>query len=143
VERQAGSIVVTSSINGLEAGDHYTHYSSAKHGVIGLMKNMALELAPHGVRCNAICPGATDTAMATSQEAYDMFAGHAGGTREEMLEAGYHFNALKGTTWLDPQYMADAALFLNSDLAVAITGVTVPVDGGHLILPGYNHAPVK
>lgn len=143
VERGSGSIVVTASINGLEAGDHYTHYSSAKHAVIGLMKNLALELASFGVRCNAICPGATDTGMAQSQDAFDMFAGHPGGTREEMLEAGYHFNALKGQGWLDPQRMADAALFLNSELASAITGVALPVDAGHLLLPGFNHAPAR
>ncbi|MFD8098509.1 SDR family mycofactocin-dependent oxidoreductase, partial [Nocardia fluminea] len=39
--------------------------------------------------------------------------------------------------------IADAALFLNSDLASAVTGVTIPVDAGHLILPGFNHAPTK
>ena len=38
--------------------------------------------------------------------------------------------------------IANAALYLNSDLAAAVTGVTLPVDAGHLVLPGYNHAPV-
>ena len=57
IERGSGSIVVTSSINGLEPGSGYSHYISAKFAVIGLMKCVALELAPHGVRCNAICPG--------------------------------------------------------------------------------------
>ena len=142
-ERRSGSIVVTGSINGLEPGDHYTHYSTSKHGVLGLMKNMALELSPYGVRCNAICPGATDTPLANHQQAYDMFAGHEGGTVEEWSEGGYRYNALAGRSWLDPQTMADAALFLNSDLASAITGATVPVDAGHLLLPGFNHAPVR
>ncbi|MHB8695352.1 MAG: mycofactocin-coupled SDR family oxidoreductase [Solirubrobacteraceae bacterium] len=140
-EARSGSVVVTGSINGLEPGDHYTHYSTSKHGVVGLMKNMALELAPYGVRCNAICPGATDTPLANNQQAWDMFAGHSGGTPAEWIEGGYHYNALRGLSWLDPQTMADAALFLNSDLAYAITGIVLPVDAGHLLLTGHNHQP--
>ena len=79
IERQAGSIVITSSTNGLEAGLNYAHYVAAKHGVIGLMKNIALELAPYGIRCNAISPGAIKTPMTSHQGALDMFAGHPSG----------------------------------------------------------------
>lgn len=61
IERKTGAIVMTSSVNGLEPGMNYAHYVTAKHGVIGLMRNVALELAPHGIRCNAISPGAIDT----------------------------------------------------------------------------------
>lgn len=86
IERQTGSIVVVSSANGLESGLNYAHYVSAKHGVIGLMKNIALELAPHGIRCNAICPGAIDTPMIDNQSAYDLFAGASGGTRAHLVE---------------------------------------------------------
>src|ERR1700678_1247437 len=80
IERQTGSIVITSSTNGLEPGLNYAHYVAAKHGVIGLMKNIALELAPYGVRCNAICPGAVLTPMTNHQDSWDMIAGHEGGT---------------------------------------------------------------
>jgi SDR family mycofactocin-dependent oxidoreductase len=142
IERQTGSIVITSSANGLEPGMNYAHYCASKHGVIGLMKNIALELAPHGIRCNAICPGAIDTPMVHQQATYDMFAGHSDGTREEMLAAGFHFSALKGTGFLDPQRLADAALYLNSALASAVTGVTLPVDAGHMLLTGINPMPV-
>jgi SDR family mycofactocin-dependent oxidoreductase len=142
IERESGSIVITSSANGLEPGDRYAHYCSAKHGVIGLMKNVALELAPYGIRCNAICPGAIGTPMTDHQDVYDMFAGHEGGTREEMLAGGYGFHALKGMSFMDPQVIADAALYLNSGLASAVTGVALPVDAGHMILTGVNAAPV-
>jgi SDR family mycofactocin-dependent oxidoreductase len=143
IERQAGSIVITSSTNGIEPGLNYAHYVAAKHGVIGLMKNIALELAPYGIRCNSINPGAIRTPMTDHQGAWDMFAGHPGGTEEDLIEGGYHFTALKGTSFMDPQVIADTALYLNSDLAAKVTGVTIPVDAGHLILTGINATPVK
>jgi len=143
IEQQSGSMVLVASINGLESGPTYAHYAASKHGVIGLMKSLAIELAQHGVRCNALCPGPTRTPMTDHQDAWDLFAGHPGGTEQDMLDAGYHFMALKGVNWLKPQQQADAALFLNSDLASGITGVALPVDAGHLVLPGANPAPVK
>jgi SDR family mycofactocin-dependent oxidoreductase len=143
IERQTGSIVITSSINGLEPGPNYAHYVAAKHAVVGLMKNIALELAPHGIRCNSVHPGAIKTPMTDHQGAWDMFAGHEGGTEADMIEGGYSFHALKGTTFMSPQVIADTVLYLNSDLAAKVTGVTIPVDAGHMILPGINTAPVK
>ena len=138
IERRAGSIVLIASVNALEAGQYTAHYVAAKHGVIGLMRNIALELAPYGIRCNAISPGAIKTPMTSHQGALDMFAGHPGGTDEDMTEAGHHYTLLKGASFLDPQVIADSALYLNSDLAATVTGVTIPVDAGHMILSGYN-----
>ena len=138
IERRAGSIVIIASVNALEAGQYTAHYVAAKHGLIGLMRNIALELAPYGVRCNAISPGAIKTPMTSHQGALDMFAGHPGGTEEDMAEAGHHYTLLKGASFLDPQAVADTALYLNSDLAATVTGVTIPVDAGHLTLSGYN-----
>jgi SDR family mycofactocin-dependent oxidoreductase len=143
IERQKGSIVITSSVNGLEPGMNFAHYVSAKHGVIGLMKNIALELASHGIRCNCISPGAIKTPMVDHQQAWNIFAGHEGGTEADMLEGGYHYHALKGATFMSPQVIADTALYLNSDLAASVTGVTIPVDAGHLLLAGMNLTPRK
>ncbi len=72
-----------------------------------------------------------------------MLAGHPGGTEADMIEGGYHYGVLRGTAFLPPEVIANAALYLNSDLAAAVTGVTLPVDAGHLVLPGSNHAPVR
>ena len=143
IARGSGSIVVTASVDAVESGGSYAHYIASKHGVLGLMKAAALELAPHGVRCNAIAPGAVDTKMLDNQPGYDLIAGHPGGTRADLLEGGYHYGALRGTTLLDPQHIADAALFLHSHLASKITGVMLPVDAGHMLITGYNHAPVR
>jgi SDR family mycofactocin-dependent oxidoreductase len=145
MERGAGSIVMTSSINGLEPGANYVHYCAAKFGVVGVMKTLALEYARHGIRVNAVHPGAILTPMTSWQGAWDMMSGKPAGqgTEADMLEAGYSFHALKGAGFLSPQRIADAALWLNSELASAVTGISVPVDAGHLLQPGYNPDPVK
>ena len=145
MERGGGSIVMTSSINGLEPGANYVHYCAAKFGVVGVMKTLALEYARHGIRVNAVHPGAILTPMTSWQGAWDMMSGKPAGqgTEADLLEAGYSFHALKGAGFLSPQRIADAALWLNSELASAVTGISVPVDAGHLLQPGYNPDPVK
>ncbi len=143
IERRSGSIVITSSVNGLEAGALFAHYTAAKHGVVGLMKTMALELAPYGVRCNAVHPGAVNTPMTDNQKAWDMYAGHPGGTKDDLIAAGYHYGALRGSTFMDPVTIANAGVFLNSELASNVTGISLPVDSGHLLIPGVNADPVR
>ncbi|MFE7420356.1 mycofactocin-coupled SDR family oxidoreductase [Rhodococcus sp. NPDC057529] len=143
IERGQGSIVVTASVAGFEPGFNATHYSTAKHGVVGLVRNLAYELAPHGVRCNAVAPGVIDTPMINSQVSVDILVGRPGGTTADLVAAGSHYHALKGATALPPQAVADAVLWLNSDMAASVTGVTVPVDAGHMTLPGFNHAPTS
>lgn len=141
MERKTGSIVITSSINGLEPAMNYAHYTTAKHGLIGLMRSIALELAPYGIRANTVNPGAIRTGMTDNQVMWDMLGGHEGTTQEEAFANAGHFHALKGAGILPPEVIANAALFLNSDLASAITGVVLPVDAGHMILPGFNMFP--
>jgi SDR family mycofactocin-dependent oxidoreductase len=143
IERKAGSIVLISSVNGVEPGDETASYVAAKHGVLGLMKNFALELAPYGIRCNAICPGVTDTPMIDNGWMRDRVAGHEKATRDELVGGVFHSHALRGRSLLPAQAVANAALYLNSGLASEVTGATLPVDAGHLILNGFNHAPFK
>jgi SDR family mycofactocin-dependent oxidoreductase len=140
IERQQGAICMTSSINAIETGPGYTHYNVAKAGVLMLMKNVALELGGYNIRCNCICPGATNTRIANWQGLYDYFLGQ-GATGDDLMEASRNWTALKGRKMLDPQSQSNAVLFLVSDEARDITGVALPVDAGHLILPGFNHAP--
>jgi SDR family mycofactocin-dependent oxidoreductase len=135
---RGGSIITISSVNGIEPLDEYAHYVSAKHGVIGLMRTVAIEGGPHGIRCNAICPGFVRSGMTTYQSQLDRFAGHPGGTLEDAYLAGERFHPLRDIRALDPQHIADAALWLASPGSEAVNGVSLAVDGGHVLVPGYK-----
>lgn len=139
VERRRGSVIITASVNGVEAQAGSAHYTAAKHGALGLMKAAALEFAPYGVRVNAILPGFVDTAMTDWQGAWDMTSGHEGGTRAEHEVAARHWHAFGGL--IDAAEISGAVVFLASDEASRITGVEMPVDSGHLVLSTFNPAP--
>jgi enoyl-[acyl-carrier-protein] reductase (NADH) len=76
------------------------------------------------------------------QEALDMYAGHPGGTLDNLVAAGRSYGILRGSTFMQPDTIANAALFLNSELASHVTGISVPVESGHLLIPGINTEPV-
>ena len=140
--RESGAIVMIASVGALEPGPRFPHYCAAKAGLLSLMRNVALELGPHKVRCNAVCPGAIDTEMNRWQGALDYIAGHPDGTLEErQVNVQQHYNALRGRSLLSPESTSRAVLWLCSDRAADVTGVVIPVDAGHLILPGSNPAP--
>lgn len=141
--RRSGSIVLTSSTNGFEAGPGFAHYTAAKHGVLGLMKTAAVELGPYNIRCNAVCPGFVDSKMNDWQGAWDMMKGGPGGTHEDRGSAAYNWPALAGRSMIDPSAISAAVAWLASDAAAEITGVALPIDAGHLVLPGFNHNPVR
>jgi SDR family mycofactocin-dependent oxidoreductase len=136
---RSGSIVLASSVNGVEASPGSAHYAAAKHGVLGLMKSAAVELAPYKVRVNAILPGFVDTPMTDWQGCYDMTSGHEGGTRAEHAQNSRHWNAIGGL--IEASEISGAVVFLASDDARRITGIALPVDAGHLVLPGFNNSP--
>lgn len=141
MERRTGSIVLTSSVNGFEGNPGAAHYAATKHAVLGLMRSAALELGPHGVRVNAVCPGLIDTPMTNWPGIYDKMAGRPGGDRTDYEASARHFGVLAGQGALPPEVVAHAAAYLASEEAAAITGQTVVVDSGHLALAGYNPAP--
>lgn len=120
-ERKSGSIVNMSSVSAQRGGGIFggPHYSAAKAGVLGLTKAMARELAPDGVRSNAICPGFIDT---------DITAGKLTNEMHAQVLAGIPMGRA-GTA----QEVAGCCLFLASDLSAYVTGSEVDVNGGSLI----------
>ncbi|HEX4396258.1 MAG TPA: mycofactocin-coupled SDR family oxidoreductase, partial [Trebonia sp.] len=76
VERgQGGSIILTSSVAGLSAFPSLAHYTAAKHGVTGLMRTLAVELAPHRIRVNSVHPTTVDTPMVANEASWSLFMG--------------------------------------------------------------------
>ncbi len=130
---RGGSLVLTSSAAGLIAFPNVAHYVAAKHGVLGLMKTLALELAPDMIRVNALCPTQVDTPMIMNETTYKLFdpaAEHP--TRESFAPVSQSLNALP-VPWVEAVDISNALLFLVSDEARYITGVALPVDAGAVI----------
>jgi len=128
--RRGGSIVLTSSTAGLKAIPHMAHYVAAKHGVVGLMRTLALELAPHSIRVNSVHPTGVDTPMVQNDASIRLFLPDVEDpTAEQYAEVMGTLNALP-IPWVEPRDISNAVLFLASDEARYITGVTLPVDAG-------------
>jgi NAD(P)-dependent dehydrogenase (short-subunit alcohol dehydrogenase family) len=105
-------------------------YVAAKHGVIGLMRILSAELAPHWIRVNAVCPGTVDTPMVMNDSLLSLFCGkETGGTREEAAFAAESL-ALLPKPWVEARDLANAVLWLASDDARYVTGAAIPVDLG-------------
>lgn len=135
---RGGSIVITSSGAGAQGIPNLANYVAAKHGGVGLMRTLALELAPNNIRVNAILPGMIDTPMLHNQPLYDLFMpelAESNRTREEFASRSQAFGLLPEVPWLEAVDVSNALLWLASDEARYVTGVTLPVDAGNLIKP--------
>jgi SDR family mycofactocin-dependent oxidoreductase len=130
IDRDAGSMILTSSIAGLRGLVGVAHYTAAKHGIVGLMRSLAKELAPHSIRVNTVHPTNVDTPMIQNDHVRGAFRPdleHV--SREQFAEAACAMNMLS-IPWVDAVDVANASLFLASDEARYITAVTLPVDAG-------------
>jgi (+)-trans-carveol dehydrogenase len=130
---RGGSFVLTSSVAGLKAYQNIAHYVAAKHGVVGLMRTLANELAPHMIRVNSVHPTQVDTPMIMNDAMFRLFLPEAERpTREEFAQASQETNALP-IPWVESIDVSNAVLFLASDEARYITGATLPIDAGCLV----------
>lgn len=130
---RGGSIVITSSAAGLMAAENIAHYASAKHGLVGLMRTLALELAPHSIRVNSLHPGSVNTDMIHNESTFHLFRPDLENpTFEDMAEVLLALNALP-VKWIESIDVSNALLFLASDEARYITGITLPIDAGCVI----------
>ncbi len=132
--RRSGKIICIASTAGEKGMANLAHYVAAKHGVIGLVKTLAIELAPYNINVNAVCPTSVDTAMCRNQALYDVFAGGPGpqATYEHMLTLMNALNLFTDRNLLEPEAVSAAVMWLASDEARHITGSALPVDAGYL-----------
>ena len=130
---RGGSIVITSSDAGLKGFPNLAHYVSAKHGVVGLMRTLALELAPHMIRVNSLHPTTVNTDMIQNPATYRLFCPDLENpTADDMAGPSRDLNALP-IPWVEPADISNAVLWLASDESRYVTGIMLPVDAGSLI----------
>jgi NAD(P)-dependent dehydrogenase (short-subunit alcohol dehydrogenase family) len=123
--QKSGAIILTSSTAGIYGYPNRAAYSAAKWAMIGLMKTLAMELGPFGIRANAICPGAVEGPR--MEGVLEREAAAKGMTRDQVFE-GY----AKGTSmrsFVTAQDIANMAVFLGGDAARLVSGQVIAVDG--------------
>ncbi len=126
LERRRGRIITIASVNGKIGSLHGAAYAASKHGVLGLTRTLAQEVAGQGIAVNAICPGPVHTVMNDRRIAYDA---RRRGVAVKDLEAGLTPLGRR----LEPEEIAPLAVYLASDAAAAVIGQAINIDGGVLM----------
>lgn len=126
MKRQGSGVIINnSSVMGLRGGNRLSHYVASKHGLTGLTKAWAIELAPHGIRVVSIHPTGVNTPM------NDGLAALEGATAIEIAERSAG-NLLPGVPWIEASDVAELVLYLASDRARYATGAQFTLDAGLL-----------
>jgi (+)-trans-carveol dehydrogenase len=130
---RGGSIVLTSSVGGMRALPNMSHYVSAKHGVVGLMRSLAVELGQHGIRVNSVHPTNVNTPMFMNEGTYRLFRPDVANPGPDDVAPVAQMMHVLPIGWVEPEDISNAIVFLSSDEGRYITGVTLPVDAGALL----------
>ena len=129
LKRQGGSIINMSSRMGLKGYPMRSPYTASKFAVIGITQSVAFEVGVHGIRVNALCPGAVNGEL--MERVIAARVEKEGRPAEDIIKENYtDVAALR--KWVEPEEVAQAALFLASDAASAITGESILVDCGRM-----------
>ncbi len=127
-----GSIIITSSTSGLVGMPNIGHYVASKHGAVGLMKSLALELAAEKIRVNTVNPTNVRTDMLVNDAVVDLFAADVPPAERtnEVMDERYGANQAMPIPWVECIDISNAVLWLASDEARFVTGTTIAVDAG-------------
>ena len=128
-----GSVIIISSLAGFKGLANVAAYTATKHGVVGLMKVLANELGPHGIRVNTIHPNSIDTKMVKNSNTYKLFRPDLDDPQAEDAEPAFAGVSPMGKAWIEPIHVSNAVAWLASDQSYYVTGGQIPVDGGAAI----------
>jgi SDR family mycofactocin-dependent oxidoreductase len=127
---QGGSMILTSSTAGLKGTPNLAHYTAAKHAVVGLMRTLALELAPHSIRVNTVHPSSVATPMILNEALFRLFLPDVAHPTQEQAAVVFQSTHALPVPWMEPRDISNAVLFLASDEARYVTGTELKVDAG-------------
>lgn len=128
--RRGGNVVITSSTGGSRGIPNSAHYVAAKHGVVGLMRDMANEVARYNIRVNTVHPTGVNTTLIQNDAVYRLFRPELDHpTREDLVPFMLKQNLLR-TPWIEPVDISNAIVWLVSDEARYVTGETLHIDAG-------------
>jgi (+)-trans-carveol dehydrogenase len=134
VERQeGGAIVITSSIAGLKGFYGTPAYNASKHGVVGLMRSLALELAPNRIRVNSVHPTSVYTPMIVNDVFPQLVRGDKPDPDMDDVAEFLRKQQAMDVPWIEVDDVTNAVMWLCSDEARYVTGVTLPIDAGTLV----------
>ena len=128
VERHYGRIVNIASVAGLQGVARLGAYAAAKHGVVGFSRTLAIECGEFGITCNVICPGPTRAGWSISPTGIGKIAERVGLDVDSFNERAVQGGAIK--RMVEPEEVAELAVYFGSDLSGATTGQSVSVCGG-------------
>ena len=130
IERGRGRIINMASSAGKWGSRHQSAYNASKHAVVGITRCLGLEMAPHNILCNAICPWVVETDLADSfMREHAAAAGLDQATFEQNIK-----NTVPLKRWIKPEEVANLAVFLGSDESSYINGQSWSVDGGYTMI---------
>jgi SDR family mycofactocin-dependent oxidoreductase len=132
IER-GGSVILISSTGGLKGTPHAGPYSATKHGVVGLMRSMALELGQYRIRVNTVHPTGVATDMIHNQTAFKLFLPDVAEPTLEQAAAAFQATNVLPVPWVEPVDVSHAVLYLASDEARYVTGTELKVDAGYTL----------
>jgi SDR family mycofactocin-dependent oxidoreductase len=133
IDQQGGSMILISSTGGLKGTPHAGPYSATKHGVVGLMRSMAMELGQHNIRVNSVHPTGVGTDMILNRTAFKLFLPDVDEPTQEQAAVAFQSTNVLPIPWVEPVDVSNAVLFLASDEARYITGTELKVDAGYTL----------
>jgi SDR family mycofactocin-dependent oxidoreductase len=125
-----GSVIIIASLAGFKGIANVAAYTTTKHAIVGLMKVLANELGPQGIRVNTIHPNSIDTDMVKNTRTFKLFRPDLDDPKAEDAEAAFAGLNPMGKAWIESEHVSNAVAWLAGPESYYVSGGQIPVDGG-------------